>query len=44
MVSSSLWGRSGFSVMGDVGALCRIASKITADVEPGKACCPVAIS
>ena len=33
-MSSSFGGTSGLSRTGDVGALCRIASKITAEVEP----------
>jgi hypothetical protein len=44
MIRSSSAGTSGFSRTGEVGALCRIASKITAEVLPVKACCPVAIS
>jgi hypothetical protein len=41
---SSSPGISGFTHRGVVGVVWRMASKITADVLPVKAWCPVAIS
>jgi hypothetical protein len=41
---SSSAGSSGLSLIGDTGALFRIASKMTADVLPANGCLPVAIS
>src|SRR6266852_5540373 len=43
MMRSSSAGVAGFSETGATGALCRMLSKITALVEPGKGCFPVTI-
>jgi hypothetical protein len=43
MISSSFGGSSGFNRVGEVGAVCRMAPKMMAEVLPGKGSLPVAI-